>query len=418
LNRYLKCRRALLACGFALAIPAHAQVLTLEEAIRLGEAHSPRLVAQRAMIDASSQQVGRAAALPDPKLKLGIENLPVTGADRFRYDRDFMTARAVGFAQEFPNAAKREARNLRAERMRDVEGASLQAQRVLVQREAALAWLEAHYAERSREALERLAGQFRLQIDAVPSGIARGRQGATEGYVLRQAFEQANDRVIEQERLALRARAALAALLGEDAKRPLAAAPDTSVLLHPREHLVDQLAGHPELRTLAQREDLARAEVALAKSTARPDWMLEVGYGYRRPSFDNMLSVMVSFDLPWDQGNRQDRDIASRLADVEQARAMREQARRTHEAELRGWLADFDAAQRRVQRAEAILLPLARDRRAAALAAYEGARGELAGVLEAERSRTDADLALLQALAERGKAWANLGFVYARGERQ
>jgi outer membrane protein TolC len=398
LNRYLKCRRALLACGFALAIPAHAQVLTLEEAIRLGEAHSPRLVAQRAMIDASSQQVGRAAALPDPKLKLGIENLPVTGADRFRYDRDFMTARAVGFAQEFPNAAKREARNLRAERMRDVEGASLQAQRVLVQREAALAWLEAHYAERSREALERLAGQFRLQIDAVPSGIARGRQGATEGYVLRQAFEQANDRVIEQERLALRARAALAALLGEDAKRPLAAAPDTSVLL--------------------QREDLARAEVALAKSTARPDWMLEVGYGYRRPSFDNMLSVMVSFDLPWDQGNRQDRDIASRLADVEQARAMREQARRTHEAELRGWLADFDAAQRRVQRAEAILLPLARDRRAAALAAYEGARGELAGVLEAERSRTDADLALLQALAERGKAWANLGFVYARGERQ
>lgn len=398
--------------------PALGQSLSLEEALRLGELQSPRLAAQRSAVSATSEQVGRAAALPDPRVRLGIENLPVSGEDRFRYDRDFMTMRAIGFVQEFPNSAKREARNRRAERMRDVEGATLQAQRVFVQRDVALAWLDAHYAERAREALERLAGQFRLQIDAVPSGIARGRQTATEGYVVRQAFEQANDRVIEQDRLAARARVALAALLGEDAKRPLASAPDTSQLVHPREHLVSQLSDHPQLRTLSERENLARAEVELAKSTAKSDWMLEVGYGYRAPAFDNMLTVMVSFDLPWDTGRRQDRDVASRLAEVDQARALREDARRMQEAELRGSLADFDAATRRIERYEQVLLPLARDRRAAALAAYEGGRAELAGVLEAERSRTDAELGLLQALAERGKAWANLNFVYAQAERR
>jgi outer membrane protein TolC len=401
-----------------VAAPALSQSLSLEEALRLGELQSPRLAAQRSAVAATSEQIGRAARLPDPKVRLGIENLPVSGDDRFRYDRDSMTMRAIGFVQDFPNAAKREARNLRAERMRDVEAAALQAQRVFVQRDVALAWLDAHYAERAREALERLAGQFRLQIDAVPSGIARGRQTATEGYVVRQAFEQANDRVIEQDRLVSRARVALAALLGDDAKRPLAMAPDTSKLLHPREHLVSQLAEHPQLRTASERENLARAEVELAKSTAKSDWMLEVGYGHRGPAFDNMLTVMVSFDLPWDTGRRQDRDIASRLAEVDQARAMREDVRRMHEAELRGWLADFDAATRRIERSERILLPLARDRRAAALAAYEGGRAELAGVLEAERSRTDGELGLLQALAERGKAWANLNFVYAQGERR
>ena len=169
---------------------------------------------------------------------------------------------------------------------------------------------------------------------------------------------------------------------------------------------------------MSQRENLARAEVELARSSRKSDWMLEVGYGQRRPYFDNMLSVTVSFDLPWQTERRQDRDIASRLAEVEQARAMREDARRMHEADVRGWLADFRTAQRRTKRYEEVLSPLARDRAAAALAAYEGARGELAGVLEAERSRTDVELGLIQALAERAKAWANLTFLYAPGAEQ
>lgn len=394
------------------------QDLSLEEALRIAEEHSARLAAQRSALVSAVQQVGRAAELPDPKLRLGIENLPVTGEDRFRYDRDFMTSRMIGFAQEFPSSDKREARDLRAQRMRDVEGAALRAQGTLVRRDTALAWLDVYYAERAREALQRLASQFRLQIDSVPSAVARGRQTAAEGYALRQAFEQANDRILEQERQAARARIVLGSLLGEPASRPLTAAPDTSRLSHSEDHFVAQLAAHPELRVLSHREDLARAEVELARSSRKSDWMLEVGYGQRRPYFDNMLSVTVSFDLPWQTGRRQDRDIASRLAEVEQARAMREEARRIREADVRGWLADFRTAQHRIERHEQVLAPLARDRAAAALAAYGGARGELAGVLEAERSRTDADLGLIQALAERARAWANLTFLYASGAEQ
>ena len=393
-------------------LAACAQDLSLEEALRIGEEHSARLAAQRSALVSATEQVGRAAELPDPKLRLGIENLPVSGEDRFRYDRDFMTSRMIGFAQEFPSSDKREARDLRARRMLDVEGSALRAQGTLVRRDTALAWLDVLYAERAREALQRLAAQFRLQIDSVPSAIARGRQTAAEGYALRQAFEQANDRVIEQERLAARARIVLGSLLGEPASRPLTAAPDTSRLAHGEDHIVAQLEAHPELRVLSQRENLARAEVELARSSRKSDWMLEVDYGQRRPYFDNMLSVTVSFDLPWQTERRQDRDIASRLAEVEQARAMREDARRMHEAEVRSWLADFDTATRRIERFERILLSLARDRASAALAAYQGGRGELGPVLEAERSVTETDLALVQALAERAKAWANLNFLY------
>jgi outer membrane protein TolC len=388
------------------------QALSLDQALRAGEAQSPRLAAQRHMLDSAAHQVGRAGELPDPKLRLGIENLPVTGSDAFRYDRDFMTMRQLGFVQEFPNSAKREARNLRAERMRDVERAGLSAQRTLINRDIALAWLEVHYAETARAALERFVRQFQLQLDAVAAGIARGRQSAAEGLTLRQAFEQAHDRIIEQDRAVAKARIMLAVWIGDDAKRPLAAPPDLSRFAHPREHLIARLSEHPELHVLDERAALARAEVDVARSTRKPDWMVEVGYGYRRPDFDNMLTVMVGVELPWRAERRQDRDIASRLAELEGARAVQEDARRMHEAQVRGWLADFDTAQLRIERFERVLLPLARERREASFSAYQGGRGELGPVLEAERAATETELARVQALAERAKAWANLNYLY------
>ena len=57
------------ACvALALAsIPALAQGLSLEEALKIGESYSARLAAQRSAVMATGQQVGRAAELPDPK---------------------------------------------------------------------------------------------------------------------------------------------------------------------------------------------------------------------------------------------------------------------------------------------------------------------------------------------------------------
>jgi outer membrane protein TolC len=396
--------------GFGSA--ARAQGLTLDEALRVAEQQSPRLVAQRAMVSSAGHQAARASELPDPKLRLGIDNLPVTGEDRFRYDRDFMTMRSVGWMQDFPNQAKREARGVRAGRARDVEEAMLTSQRVMLNREVALAWFEVYFAERARDTLEALVRQFAAQADTVAAGLARGKQTAAEGFMLRGAVEQTRDRVIDQERLISRARAALAAFLGEEAKRALGAPPELAVLTHGREALIGRLHEHPMLRVLDQREGLARAEVDLAKTAKISDWSLEVGYSHRRPEFSNMVSVMVAFELPWQAERRQDRDIASKLAEVEQANALREDARRMHEAELRSWLVDHETAAKRIERFRTVLLPLARDRVSAALAAYQGGRGELALVLEANRAVTETELARIGVESERARAWANLSFQY------
>ena len=400
-----------LAVATSFGWAAEGVTLSLAEALKIGEKTSPRLVAQGAALAAARELVSRAGELPDPKLRIGIDNLPVNGADRYRYDADFMTMRKIGVMQDFPNAEKRQLRGARAAHERDVEAANLAAQRAGVQREIALAWLELYFAQQARAPLVELVGELQLQLDTVSAAIASGRQNTTDALAMRGTAVAAQDRVIEQDRAIERARYALAAWLREDALRPLAGPPDTATFDHPPSALLANLHEHPDQRVYIEREALAKTDVALAANSKKPDWSLEVAYGQRGPAFDNMISVMVSFDLPWEAAKRQDRDIAAKRLLAEQAQAQVEEARRMHEAELRGLYADWQTAGLRIGRFDELLLPLARQRVSAALATYRGGRGELGMVLEARRAETETRLASLQAQLERGRAWAKLNFL-------
>ncbi len=401
--------------GLALAVPlagaAGTEPLPLAEALKIGERISPRLAAQDAALAAATELVPRASELPDPKLRIGVDNLPVNGADRFRYDADFMTMRKIGLMQDFPNGEKRRLRGERAALERDVEAANLAAQRAGLRREIAIAWLELYFAQQARPPLVELVGELQLQLDTVSAAIAAGRQNTADALALRGAGVAAQDRVIEQDRAIARARYALAAWLRDEASRPLADPPDTSAFDHPPTALLANLHEHPEQRIYAEREALARTDAALAANSKKSDWSLEVAYGQRGPAFSNMISVMVSIDLPWEAEKRQDRDLAAKRLLADQAQAQAEEARRMHEADLRGFYADWQTAGVRAERFETLLLPLARERVAAALAAYRGGRGELGAVLEARRAETETRLGFVQAQLERARAWAKLNFL-------
>ena len=400
-----------LALAGTPALAVEGGPLSLAEALQIGERGSPRLAAQGAALAAARELVPRAGELPDPKLRFGIDNLPVSGPDRFQYNTDSMTMRRIGLMQDIPNGEKRKLREARAARERDVEAANLAAQRAVVQREVGLAWIELYYARQARAPLADLVKELQLQLDTISAAIATGRQTTGEALALRSAVEAAQDRIIEQDRAIERSRAALGAWLPRDASRPLADPPDTSRFDHAPTALLANLPEHPDQKIYAEREALARAEVALASNSRKPDWSVELSYGQRGPAFDNMITLMVSVDLPWEAEKRQDRDIAAKQRLADQASAQAEEARRIHEAELNGIYADWQTAGVRFERFEKLLLPLARERVAAALATYRGGRGELATVLEARRAETETQIGFLQTQLERARAWAKLNFL-------
>jgi hypothetical protein len=84
--------------------------LTLSEAQRLAGERSRQLAAQDSAVLAAREMAVAAGQLPDPTLKVGIENLPVNGADAYSLTRDFMTMRRIGIMQEFTRGEKRQLR--------------------------------------------------------------------------------------------------------------------------------------------------------------------------------------------------------------------------------------------------------------------------------------------------------------------
>ena len=121
-----------------------------------------------------------------------------------------------------------------------------------------------------------------------------------------------------------------------------------------------------------------------------------------------MLTFQLSIDLPLFADRRQNREAAARLAQVAQARALREDALRQHLAEVAAAQAEWNVAAMRLKRFDDELLPLARDRARLALAAYRSGFGTLAAVLEMRRTELDLRLQKLQLAAEQGRARAQL----------
>lgn len=402
------CNLVLIVAAMPAAYAADPRPLGFNEALAIAEQHSSRLAAQSAAVSAATEQVGRATELPDPRLKFGVDNLPVSGPDAYNLTRDFMTMKRIGFMQDFPNGDKLRARGERAVREQALESANLEAQRTALRQDIAIAWLDLYYAQRASDALENLVRQHQLEADTISGAIGAGRVTPAAAVAQRSALESARDRVLDQKRVVLRARAALAALVGDAAGRPLGAAPDTTRLAHDPAALIAGLNAHPVQRVFEEREAVAATEVAVASSATKPDWGVEVSYGQRTPNFSNMLTVMVSVDLPIDKPRRQDREVASKLSLLERARSEREDARRMHESEVRATVADWEIAGERVRRFETVQLPLARERVELALAAYRGGRGDLAAALEARRAETETQLNFLGASLERARAWARL----------
>jgi outer membrane protein TolC len=402
---------AVLILGCPLLALAAERPLSLAEALAIAVRDSSLLAAQRSAVTAAQETAGSARELPDPKLKLGLDNVPVEGADKYSLTRDFMTMRRIGVAQEFPRAEKRDIKGHRAEHQVAREQAMLADTRAAVRRDVAAAWMERYYAGEMVKAVEEQYAETALQRDALQAGVAANRTSTSERLGLEVALQLLLDRRAEFERQVARAQAMLSRWLGEAARRPLSPLPDSAaaVAVHGQPGGTGTHAPqHPHLQTLERQIDIAQSEADLAKAATKPDWGVELSYQQRGSAYSNMLSVQVSIDLPLFADRRQNREAASRLAQVEQARALREDALRLHLAEAAAAQAELEAATARLKRFDDTLLPLARDRTTLALAAYRGGIGTLAAVLEARRMALDLRLQQLQLAAEQGRARAQI----------
>ena len=400
------------------ALAAHAQALSLPEAQRRALERSRQLAAQDSAVRASREMAVAAGQLPDPVLKAGIDNLPVTGEDRFSTTSDFMTMRRIGVMQELTRSEKRALRAQRFEREADKSVAEKAAIAASIERGTALAWLERYYAEVMLKVIGEQIGQVKGEIAAADAVYRGGRGSQADVIGAHGTLAALEDKASEMRRRVLVGGANLARWVGEGADAPLAPPPPMESVRLDEADLELDLVHHPDIAVLARQEDLATAEARVAQASRNPDWTVELAYQQRGPAFSNMVSVGISVPLPWDRGNRQDREIASKLAMAEQARAQREELLRAHAGEVRALLIEWQNGRERLVRYEKDLVPLAAERSRAALAAYQGGRAGITDLLLARRNETELRLQAVQLEMETARLWAQLNFLIPAGHRE
>ena len=161
--------------------------LTLAEAQRRAVERSFQIVAQDAAVTASRHMAVAAAQLPDPMLRAGIDNLPVTGPDRFSLGNDFMTMRRIGVMQELTRGEKRRLRSERFTLEAEKSLAEKTGMIAAIQRDTALAWLDRYYAEAMARVIDEQMAQSRLEIEATESAYRAGRGNQADVFGARSA---------------------------------------------------------------------------------------------------------------------------------------------------------------------------------------------------------------------------------------
>jgi outer membrane protein TolC len=393
-----------------LWLPAWSQQLTLSEALRTAVARSQQIVAADASAAAVSEMAVAAGQLPDPVLKLGVENVPLSGPDRFSLTRDFMTMQRIGVMQELTRSDKR---RLRVERLQQ-DARRIQAERrqtiASIQRETALAWIESRYAQETLQLVERQLNEAELQADGAELTFRTGRGSQSDVFAARAAVATLQDKLrlahrqVETARLGLTRWIGLpAAALAAGGTAPWQEPPAALALLQRLEDI-------PALAMQSAQVAAAETEVRQAETERRPDVTVEAMYGRRGPAFPDMFSVGVSIPLPINQGQRQNREVAAKLATLSEARARLEDAKLAQEASLRVGLAEWEVGRRRIQRLNQDLVPVARNRTAGALIAYSVGKADLAAVLAARRDELDALMQVLSLEIETARLWAQLNY--------
>lgn len=377
--------------------------LTLDQALELAVRRSESARSARAGIASATQSAQAAGQLPDPMLRVGIDNVPVTGPDRLSTTRDFMTMKRIGISQEWVSADKRAARQAAAQAAVGREQAQLQSQIADARLQTALAFVDAFYAAEALKLTQLMEHHAREEVAAARARLASSNGSGQEVLALTAAWAIAEDDSAEVLQQQAAAEVSLERWIGIDAIE-FATLPQ---LTRPQPDAFVQ--GHPVVLGKQQDVRVAQLEAAAVATNRRPNWSWEASYG-QRTGYSDMLSVGVSIPLPVAPGARQDRDTAAKLALVDKAEAELAEARRGARAEYDTLVSSAQLLEGRIRQYGDSVLLYTQQRVAAATAAYRSNQGTLLTLFEARRGEVDAQRKLLALQREFTRASAQLAF--------
>lgn len=385
-------------------VEADSEDLSLVAAEHLALSLDPMIARAEALQKSFSAQAIAADTLPDPKLKLGLVNVP---AGSFMLDQEPMTQSVVGLSQAFPPMGLTQANADRWNALSEGQQAALKDRTLEVKRQVRHAWLELYYQRKAYELLEQSESVFE-QLAKITQFQYRAGRG-NQQHVVRAQLELSllKDREIAIDTDKERALVILKKWIGPiDGKLSmnfpkLPPMPDPAIV-------EVSLNEHPALKVEKSEVKAARHNVAVAESRYKPAWMLDVTYGVREADRDDMFTAVVKVDLPFFTGSRQDKLVdAGRAALVAQQNGVREKYRVFLER-LDSSNAVYQQISERLKYFESMLIPQAEQNTKAALNAYQTGVSDFGELIRAKLTELDSRLKYLRLVVNRAKSKVDL----------
>ena len=413
-SHFTTCVLVLLACVVLSPNPAIAQdtmPLTLQEAESLALSDEPGQNSYLSHAEALREESVAGGQLPDPTMRIGLANFPIQSGG---FSTEGMTQAQLAVRQVFPGGDTRQLTSdkyqslaLEMTHMADGRGRDVL---TTVRR----SWLETYYWREAHDITIDSRPFFDDLVTITRSLYAVGRKNQQD--VLRAELElsRLDDRIIDMSEQHSRARAALSEWVGDEATRPVAAnLPDWSAVPS-LEIMLENLQLHPALMAADANIGASLTDVKLAKEKTKLDWAIDLGYGYRSGYLSNgdprsdMVSLSVTFDLPFFRSKRQDRSLGAALSQRRAADQSREEVLRRLSSQLKSEHVRWRDLGRRLDLYERTILSISSDNAVAALVAYQSDAGDFAEVMRAYLDDLNTRTDYIRLQVERAQSFAML----------
>jgi outer membrane protein TolC len=404
---------------FAVSVSvANAAEFSLQQTLLAAENYSAELSANRNQSDALSSMADSARQLPDPKLKFGIENVPVQGSNSHRFTREGMTMQRISVMQEYVSEDKRDRKAETILAQSASSEAKAEVIRTTLQKTTAQAWLDLALSQKVLTTAQKLVDETERQVGVQKATVASGSSPASSVVDIRMSLLGMEDKVTLAQRDVALAQTRLLQLTGKQIDKTSGTLPRYQRLPADPALLEQNIGQHPEVIEAAREADVAKARSAQSAVAAKPNVGVEVFYAHRADDYDDMAGVMFTVDLPMFKSQRQDKDLAADMSRSMEANDQLALANRERVALVRTLVAQYQAAQTLWLRQQDEILPLQRQRLSLVEAQYRSGQSTLSDLLNARRTLLDTELTAHSAEKNVAETWAAIRYLTPQENNQ
>lgn len=391
--------------GFALMLiftgsnGVAAETLTLQKAEQVALENEPGILGLNAKTQSMMQKSIAAGELMDPKLQIGVLNLPT---DTFDFDQEPMTQFKVSYIQQFPSGDSREIKRDKAVSQSRLFQHQIEERKRQLLTQVRLSYLETLYWEQARETVTQNRQLVSQLSDFVQSQFSVGRTNQFEFITVQQSLSKLDDRLTQIEQNISGERYRLSEWIGENISQlPLS----TGIPILKQnfwkhldlKQINESIAQHPRIQEIHNQIEVNRKDLDLIRESEKPGWALNVSYAYRDDAQDgtdraDFFSAMVTLDLPLFTENRQEKQHQAQQYEIQSSQLQRDALLRKLRSDVLRLKTNLELLEQRDALYRETLVPQAGQRSQAALQTYQSGSGSFADVMQAYMEALNTEL--------------------------